>query len=220
MEENLNITQTEGSNNATATGATTPEPVLGDAQTQDEKPEASKTLLGESITDEPKKEDAKQEQDKKPEVPEKYEFKLKEGFTLDDNVMSEFTNIIGKEGLGLSQEQGQKLLDYYQDLQLKSQEKTIADFEKQKEDWKKESLDKLGANFQENLKYSALLLDKFEGGKEVREMLETTGLGNRIEFINFFNNIGKQFAEGSPLQQSKGEVNLPINRVLFSQFKT
>lgn len=220
MEENLNITQTEGSNNEPAKGATTPEPVLGDTQAQDVQPDTSKTLLGESKADEPKKEQVEQEQEKKPEVPEKYEFKLKEGFTLDDNVMSEFTNIIGKEGLGLSQEQGQKLLDYYQDLQLKSQEKTIADFEKQKEDWKKESLEKLGANFQEHLKYSALLLDKFEGGKEVREMLETTGLGNRIEFINFFNNIGKQFSEGSPLQQSNGEVSLPVNRALFPQFKT
>lgn len=215
MEENLNITQTEGGDNATATGATTPEPVLGDSQTQDVKPDASKTLLGESKAEEPKKEQAEQEQEKKPEVPEKYDFKLKEGFTLDDNVMSDFTNIIGKEGLGLSQEQGQKLLDYYQDLQLKSQEKTIADFEKQKEDWKKESLEKLGSNFQEHLKHSALLLDKFEGGKEVREMLETTGLGNRIEFINFFNNIGKQFAEGSPLHSNAKPIERSHANILF-----
>lgn len=142
----------------------------------------------------------KAEKDKKPAAPEKYEFTPPEGQELDANALAVFEPI-AKE-LGLSQEQAQKLVDIYPQLQQQQAEA----WSKQVSDWGEQvKADKEigGDKFNASVGAAQRALDQF-GNPELREYLNASGLGNHPALVRFCAKVGKAMAEDSFVVPSQG----------------
>jgi hypothetical protein len=140
-------------------------------------------------------------------APEKYEdFTMPDGMELDKEMLDDFLPI-AKE-LNLTQEQAQKLAD----LQIKNVEranaKTEEAFAKVVEGWKdsvKADSEIGGSTMGEKVGLAVKAMNFFgdskdESGKTVensalKELLETSQLGNHPEVIRVFYRIGKAFGE-------------------------
>lgn len=137
--------------------------------------------------------------DKKPDgAPEKYEFQSGEGQELDQEALKEFEPIA--RDLNLTNEQAQKLVDVYGSKILAGvQQRQVEAWTKQTEDWaatvkadKEIGGDKLTAN----LGVAQRAIDTF-GSPELKEYLNTTGLGNNPELVRFCVKVGKSMSEDS-----------------------
>ena len=166
--------------------------------------------------EEPKKaEDIKD--DKAKVVPEKYEFKLPEGVTLDQGLYDKFTPL-AKE-IGLSQEQAQKLIDLQTEAMTNSNKAQVKAWEDMQTDWKSKTTadpEVGGANLQANLGHAKAFLGKY-GTPALLEVLNTTGVGNNVELIRVFTKAGKAMSEdkihvagqGPMSPQDKAKVLFP-----------
>lgn len=139
----------------------------------------------------------KAEKEKKPEgAPEKYEFSAPEGSELDQEVVKQFEPIARE--LNLNQEQAQKLVDLYGSKvmpQLMQQQAEV--WQKQVADWGdavKTDKEIGGDKFDANLTKAKQALDKF-GSPELRQFLETSGMGNNPELIRAFYKVGAAMSE-------------------------
>lgn len=172
----------------------------GDNPAGEEKQATEKTA--EELAAEKAEKDAadKAEKDKKPAAPEKYEFAAPEGQELDANALSVFEPI-AKE-LGLTQEQAQKLVDIYPQIQQQQAEawsKQIADWGEQVKADKEIGGDKFNAS----VGAAQRALDQF-GNPELREYLQASGLGNHPALVRFCAKVGKSMAEDSFVVPNQG----------------
>jgi hypothetical protein len=136
-------------------------------------------------------------EEKKPEgAPEAYEFKAPEGSELDKAAVEQFEPIARE--LNLSQEQAQKLVDLYGTKVMPQLMKQQADtWQKQVADWgaaTKEDKEIGGEKFEANLTRAKQAMDKF-ATPELREFLETSGMGNHPELIRVFVKVGAAMSE-------------------------
>lgn len=125
---------------------------------------------------------------------------LPEGFeALDDNLMKEFAPIA--EELKLTQEQGQKLIAMHAQTLKASQDAQQQAWADQLTQWAKDAkADKElgGDKFDQTLEIAKSAVAKF-GSPELKEMLDSTGLGNHPEVIRVFHKIGKAISEDNPV---------------------
>lgn len=167
-----------------AAPATPPASILGG-----EQPPAGTTQ-----TDTPK-DDKATSPEPKPAVPEKYEFKVPEGFTLDPAAVSAFEPV-AKE-LGLGQEQAQKLVDLYAQQQAASQ-KAIADgWAKTQQGWREElTADKEfgGTAFNATQNQANSVLSKYASKDEIK-LINDMGLGNFPPLVKVLARVGKAIGE-------------------------
>lgn len=154
------------------------------------------------------KSDDKKDGDKKPEgAPEAYEFKAPEGAELDKEAVAQFEPIARE--LNLSQEQAQKLVDLYGSKVMPQLMKQQADtWQKQVADWgtaAKDDAEIGGDKFDGNLTRAKQAMDKF-ATPQLREFLETTGMGNHPELIRVFVKVGAAMSEdGLVTSNEKGQ---------------
>ncbi|HAT4984422.1 TPA: peptidase [Serratia marcescens] len=142
----------------------------------------------------------KAEKEKKSAAPEKYEFTPPEGQELDANALAVFEPI-AKE-LGLSQEQAQKLVDIYPQIQQQQAEawsKQVADWGEQVKADKEIGGDKFNAS----VGAAQRALDQF-GNPELREYLNASGLGNHPALVRFCAKVGKAMAEDTFVVPNQG----------------
>ncbi len=126
------------------------------------------------------------------EVPEKYEFKVPEGITLNQALVDKFSPVF--KDLKVTQEGAQKLVDLYienQKVEADAQATTFKQFLKESYD---ETVKELGANYKEQLAYVAKVRDRFLS-EESQEMLDASGLSNNKALILDFIKIGKLISE-------------------------
>lgn len=119
--------------------------------------------------------------------------------SLDEGLMAEFGPMA--EELKLTQEQGQKLISMHAKTLQSMQEAQQAQRSEMIESWAKEAkADKEigGDKFDANLSVAKSALDKF-GTPELKEMLDSSGLGNHPEVIRFFHKVGKEISEDNPV---------------------
>lgn len=194
-----------GDNPAAADNAANPNPGEGDNPEGEGKQEGSKTaeeLAAEKEAKEKADKEAaeKAEKEKKPAAPEKYEFSAPEGQELDANALAVFEPI-AKE-LGLSQEQAQKLVDIYPQIQQQQAEawsKQVADWGEQVKADKEIGGDKFNAS----VGAAQRALDQF-GNTELREYLNASGLGNHPALVRFCAKVGKAMAEDTFVVPNQG----------------
>ena len=145
-------------------------------------------------------------------VPEKYEVKV-EGFDVDATLIDALTPVFKKHNL--TKGAVQELAAAYAPVikaQMEASDKAKLDAWKAEIDgWKTESTKMLGADAPKELAYAARFIDKF-GGKELRQLLNDTGLGNHPEAIKAFIKAGKAisedaFVDPNPIS-TKGSVDL------------
>ena len=163
-----------------------------------------------SLLDEASEEEVKLDKDGKPieevksVVPEKYEFKLPEGVTLDEAAIALVTPAF-KE-LGLSQEQAQKLVDLQMTLNKSNEDAYAQSFDQYVENLKVEAKTYFGTKLPEVMRNMArardMLLPKTADGKEhpLQEKLRISGLANDKDVIELFDKIGRTIGEGKFVQ--------------------
>jgi hypothetical protein len=183
-----------------ADGTASGDAANGDNPAGEEKQATEKTA--EELAAEKAEKDAadKAEKDKKSAAPEKYEFSAPEGQELDANALSVFEPI-AKE-LGLTQEQAQKLVDIYPQIQQQQAEvwsKQVADWGEQVKADKEIGGDK----FEASVGLAQRALDQF-GNPELREYLQASGLGNHPALVRFCAKVGKSMAEDSFVVPNQG----------------
>lgn len=141
-------------------------------------------------------------------VPEKYEVKLPEGLTLDQNLMDKMTPVFKKHSL--TQEVVQELADVYapeiNTMMENQRAQAVAEFQKTVSEWKDQTVKELGAEHAKELSHAAKFIDKF-GGPELRSVLNDTGLGNHPILVKAFIAAGKAIGNDSfPDSSKKGVV--------------
>lgn len=142
-----------------------------------------------------KPDDAKPD-DKEPEgAPEKYEFQLPEGVTLDEGALSVFEPVFRE--LNLSNTQAQQLAEKFLELRKSEAEATEQAYQQQAETWGKqvrEDPEVGGAAFDTNVKLAQRAVAAF-ASDDLKALLNTTGLGNHPELVKFCVRIGKAMGE-------------------------
>jgi len=192
-----------GDNPAAVTNAANPaEGVNPEGEGKQEGSKTAEELAAEKDAKEKADKEAakKAENEKKPAAPEKYEFTPPEGQELDANALAVFEPI-AKE-LGLSQEQAQKLVDIYPQIQQQQAEawsKQVADWGEQVKADKEIGGDKFNAS----VGAAQRALDQF-GNTELREYLNASGLGNHPALVRFCAKVGKAMAEDTFVVPNQG----------------
>ena len=125
-------------------------------------------------------------------VPESYTFDLPEGLEIDPEMNTALQGTL-KE-LKLPQDKAVKLVD----LHIKSVQAQQAQFEKTIESWSNETMTALGDTAPEVFGHAKAGLERFDKGGQIRELLDRSGLGNRIEFVRLFEQIGRDLAGRRP----------------------
>ncbi|HFS7450611.1 TPA: peptidase [Enterobacter roggenkampii] len=156
-----------------------------------DKPQEDKPADGEKPADKP----AEEKDQKQEGAPEKYEFTAGEGVELDTEALKDFEPVA--RDLNLTNEQAQKLVDAYPKILAGVQQRQAEAWQAQTEQWaadvkadKEIGGDKLTAN----LSAAQRALDLF-GTPELKEYLNTTGLGNHPDLVKTFVKIGKAMSE-------------------------
>jgi hypothetical protein len=148
-------------------------------------------------------------------APEKYaDPKLPEGMELDKDALEKFN--VEAKSLNLSQEQYQKLIDIQTELSQVQQKKIMDHFAKQIADERKESIDKLGSDYEKELALAVKAIDRalqsFPEMKErLKERLNVTGMGNFLPLIQVLTFFGKtisedKFIDGKPDTKNEKSV--------------
>ncbi len=156
-----------------------------------DKPQDDKPADGDKPADKPDDKEQKQEG-----APEKYEFKPAEGQELDTAALEQFEPIARE--LNLTNEQAQKMVDLYgtkimpmvQQQQAEAWQKTTEQWAADVKADKEIGGDKLTAN----LSAAQRALDQF-GDPELKEYLDSTGLGNHPALVKAFIKVGKAMSE-------------------------
>lgn len=125
-------------------------------------------------------------------APEAYEdFTIPEGYEIDQATMDTFKPL-AKE-LDLTQDQAQKLVDFYNDGAQKSTEESQTYYSDLMTEWQESvRTDKElgGTNFDDSLASAKAALDAF-ATPALYEIFEATGMGNHPEMVRVFARIGK-----------------------------
>lgn len=150
-------------------------------------------------------------QNSEPAVPESYEFKMPDGVELDQAAADEFS-VIAKD-LKLTQEQAQKIADIGASQAQRQREAHAAMVESWVENVKTDK-EIGGDKLQENLAVARKALDTF-GTQELRDVLNTTGLGNHPEIIKAFYKAGKAISEDKFVTGSPKGPETDIAKKLF-----
>lgn len=190
-----------------------PAPKEGDTSqpgTESEKPAEENPADGEKK--EGDKPAEKKEGDKPEGAPEKYEFQAAEGVELDTEALKEFEPVARE--MNLTNEQAQKLVDVYPKILAGVQQRQAETWQQTTEQWAADvKADKEigGDKLPSNLSAAQRALDQF-GTPELKEYLNTTGLGNHPDLVKTFVKIGKAMSEdgmvtgGNDGQRSAAEV--------------
>ena len=198
MAESM-LTQSEPNSNA---AAAEPKPDTGaqPVQGQQQKAEGQTQQTGDQPADGQQKGDssAKAQADAKP-----YEIKAPEGAAFDSEVLKAYSDIANE--LKLPQEAAQKVLEK---IAPKMQERAQQQVQKVHTEWiesAKSDKEFGGDKLSENLAVAKKALDQF-GSKELRALLDESGLGNHPEIIRAFYRAGKAISEDSFVAPSKQGV--------------
>lgn len=161
-----------------------------------DKPEGDKPQPG-ADGDKPEEKKPGEEKEQKQEgAPEKYEFKPAEGQEIDAAALEQFEPIARE--LNLTNEQAQKMVDLYgTKIMPMVQQQQVEAWQKTTEQWaadvkadKEIGGDKLTAN----LSAAQRALEQF-GDPELKEYLDSTGLGNHPALVKAFIKVGKAMSE-------------------------
>lgn len=179
-----------------AVSAPADNPVVAGGKPADPKPEAPAAdgaKAAESKPAAPAADGATPEQS----VPDKYEFKLPEGQTLDESLAGKFSDMA--KGLKLSQPDAQKLVDLY----AAAQADQVKSFETQREQWR--------SQIKADPKHAEMLGDAKKAlrlaSPEQRAFIENSWLGDHPEMVRFLAKVGTLVKEDKVVNGNGGAHN-------------
>jgi hypothetical protein len=146
------------------------------------------------------------------QAPESYEFAMPDGVELDEKAAAEFSDI-AKE-LKLPQDQAQKIVDMY----AKRVQGQVEAHKTLVEGWAstvKADKEIGGDKLPESLATARKAVDTF-GSPELKNLLNTSGLGNHPEFVKLMYRAGKAISEDRFIVGGEtGAVNTDIAKSLY-----
>lgn len=125
-------------------------------------------------------------------APEAYELKAPEGREFDEGVLGAFTDVARE--LNLSNEAAQKVLDKIAPALAEKVERGIAETRAQWAEQSRSDTEFGGKALEENLGVARKALDSF-GTPALRELLDSSGLGNHPEVIRLLVRAGRAISE-------------------------
>jgi hypothetical protein len=171
--------------------------------TQSDQSQASTTLLTEEKKPEaePKAEEKTEKTETK--APEKYEYKLPEGLTLNDEVRTKADTMF--KDMGLSNDQAQSLVNFYGEQIAAVANAPVEAYKTLTSEWRTEAEShpdlrgKLGPGQEINVRISKAL-DALGDSKLVSDFKQTmdlTGVGNHSAFIRVLDRFAQKVTEGT-----------------------
>ncbi len=136
-------------------------------------------------------------------APEKYEdYKLPEGFTLDEGIKTKVDDLF--KGAGLSQEQAQKFIDFYTSETKEAFNAPFKAFKELTERWRSEANShpdlkgKLGQGQEVNVRIGKFLqgINDPQLVSDFQELMDLTGAGNHQAFIRVIDYAARKLTEG------------------------
>ena len=150
-----------------------------------------------------------------------YDFKsiVPTGMQYDDEAAKEFGQIAQKAGL--SQEQASSIAQYGMQYMQKGVKAAIEHIAQQQEDWGDQARQELGGQFDKTVQKAAVGINRLaQKIPNLRETLNITGAGNRVEFIRLFAAIGDLVGEDSGHDAAAGGQDKTIyGNTDFSLYK-
>ncbi len=185
----------------------TEETTLLTGEIKEEVEATEKPAEGEAQTD---------EKDAKPEgAPEKYDFKLPEGVTLDPDAIAEFEPLA--RDLNLTQDAAQKLIDLECKRMQAIQKAQFDSWQSTLKGWVsdiKADPEFGGAKMPQTLKEAQSVVKKY-GSEGLMEVLNVSGLGNHPEVIKTLAKIGRAMSEDKIINGGTAAAPRDLAKVLF-----
>lgn len=123
------------------------------------------------------------------EMPELYDISLPEGTELDEVSLGEFSVLAGK--FGLSNEAANELAGYGFSFAQKAQEAVFTQRQEEIKGWGEDAKRELGARFEEVVSSAGAGIEVLERQiPGIRQALNETGAGNRVEIIRAIAYLG------------------------------
>ena len=135
-------------------------------------------------------------------VPDKYEFKVPEGFVLDEAVNKEASELF--KSLSLDQAGAQKLIDMYVAKTTEAAEAPFKAYTKMREDWQAavKADTEIGSKLPQVKETVSRALDSLGDpalSAQFREAMDHTGAGDNPAFIKAFYRLAQRVTEGRPV---------------------
>ena len=134
------------------------------------------------------------------------DFQLPDGVELDAQALESVSPLM--QQAGLTQEQAQSLVTWYAEQQQAGMQAQQESFNTMVNEWAEQSKNDSefgGEKFEENIATAKMAIDKF-GTPELKDLLESHGVGNHPEVIRFMVKVGALTKEDNP---GAGGNNLP-----------
>lgn len=145
-----------------------------------------------------------------PVVPDKYEFKLPEGYELPKEVEDKVVPIFKKAGF--TNEQAQEFLDLHNEIAKEAAEAPVKFYEKMRSDWRTEVIgdrqigdgrDGLSTQAKQDINAAFQAIGSERLVNEFKEAMNLTGAGDNPAFLRAFAALGKHFREGTAVAGTK-----------------
>jgi ribosome-binding protein aMBF1 (putative translation factor) len=135
-------------------------------------------------------------------VPEKYEFKVPEGYFLGDAHKEKIATYAREQGL--SQEKAQQLLERDHGLVSEYQSSQMKELDQRRAAWVEQSTKDPeigGQHLTENVELAKRVVDKF-GSEALKEELRNTRFGDHPEVVRIFAKIGRAMGDDKTVHAS------------------
>lgn len=142
-----------------------------------------------------------------PAKPEEYQITVRvpEGVPVDNTALDGFRAHAHKHGL--TQEQAQAMVDFYTQRIDAVRGQIAPAYEQTVEQLRKE----WGGAYDRNVALAQRALREMEGGDELIQTLDATGLGNHPALVKFFAKLGAEMAEDGLIDTKSAGINTPAD---------
>ena len=180
------------------------------------EPEATEQAATSEDEAQQAEQETEQETEQEQGAPEEYaDFEVPEGIEIPEALGSQFRE--AAKGMNLTQEQAQQLISLQSEHALKQQQAAQDKFMEQVQAWEaqvKEDKEFGGSKLEQTLATATRALDKY-GTPELKDLLNSSGLGNHPEMVRFVARVGQSVSEDSLEVGSQPSGNKSRAEILY-----
>ena len=124
---------------------------------------------------------------------------MPEGYSLSEEESKQFVDVI--KGMGLSNEQAGTIVKFGTEYGKRLVDAVVKQHEDMVNEWGETAKAELGSNFDKTLSLAAVARDKFPG---LKEALDESGAGNRVEVIKAMAKLGEYLSSDPGMVPNAG----------------
>ena len=126
---------------------------------------------------------------------------MPEGYSLSEEESKQFVDVI--KGMGLSNEQAGTIVKFGTEYGKRLVDAVVKQHDDMVNEWGEKAKTELGSNFDKTLSLAAVARDKFPG---LKEALDESGAGNRVEVIRAMAKLGEYLSGDPGMAQGAGTL--------------